>query len=191
MREHGERWALIAEHLTTRDARAVRQRWQETLSRTRKGLTSAELRRLAALQTLLPKGWKGLADALGSGHTGAQVREVAVRTDPALRKGRWCVDEDTLLRGAVDVVGTGKWAKIARIVGSRSDAACYERWEFSLRPGLVRGKWGAAEDGRLLAAVQAAQKNRHWDFGEVARAVGGGRGRKACAGRYKRLARAT
>ena len=58
------------------------------------------------------------------------------------RRGKWTEEEDELLREGVEELGK-QWTAIARRINDRSGQDCLHRWEFSLRPDLIKGPWSA------------------------------------------------
>jgi hypothetical protein len=61
--------------------------------------------------------------------TDAQVRERYENVlNPDIEKGPWTDDEVDKLKKAVQELGTGKWAAVARSLGSRTDNQCKRMW---------------------------------------------------------------
>ena len=54
---------------------------------------------------------------------------------------KWSEEENELLRNGVEELGLQKWAVIARRIKGRTGADCRIKWERSLRPDLVKGRW--------------------------------------------------
>ncbi|CDF38231.1 unnamed protein product [Chondrus crispus] len=190
--QHGRDWAQAAAHVGNgRTNRGCRQRWLLRLqtSVSKGPFTMAEMSRLRDLLRAHPKQWTKVAQLLGSGHSGDQVRDFAVSGSGMAEHYRvWTAEEDQALRDAVAKHGVGKWAAVADLLERRDDASCYSRWTFSLDPKLVRGAWSEDEDRRLVAAVQALEKSGEpFHFGDVAVLMQNRRHRKACRSRYKRL----
>jgi hypothetical protein len=52
--------------------------------------------------------------------------------DPSIDRatGRWKVDEDLKLQGAVQMHGAKDWARIALMVSGRTNIQCYNRWHY-------------------------------------------------------------
>ena len=76
------------------------------------------------------------------------------------KKGkRWTIDEDNLLRTAIQTLGEKRWRKIADQVPGRTSVQCLHRWTKILRPGLVKGPWTPQEDELLKDWVNAHGPN--------------------------------
>lgn len=181
-------WPTVAAELVDRDARACRQRWTRTLAPhlARGRWSPSEARAAADLSRTLGNDYAGIAVALPTARTGAQVRERILESG---RSGRsWTAEEDAALARAVERHGR-RWVRVAEGVEGRSDAQCLERWSLTVDPNLRKGKWDVEEDGRLGEAVRELMgEGIPFDFGEVARRVGG-RSRKACRARWAILRR--
>mmetsp|Transcript_25429 Transcript_25429/g.74694 ORF Transcript_25429/g.74694 Transcript_25429/m.74694 type:complete len:209 (+) Transcript_25429:46-672(+) len=76
----------------------------------------------------------------------------------APRRRRWSPDEDALLHAAVQLCDYQDWNQISRIVGTRKDWQCRERWTNHLQPGLRKTEWTVEEDLILLDRAQALGK---------------------------------
>ena len=55
-------------------------------------------------------------------------------------KGKWSDEEDNLLRDGMNELGK-EWHDIARRIKGRTGHDCLMRWEYHLRPDLVKGPW--------------------------------------------------
>ena len=51
-----------------------------------------------------------------------------------------------------------KWSLLERLVGTRTQVQCRERWVNCLGPGLEKGFWSPAEDARLREAHASVQR---------------------------------
>jgi hypothetical protein len=71
-----------------------------------------------------------------------------------VKYNHWTKDEDSLLKAAVQQYGKD-WVKVSKLVPSRTNGQCLQRWSRSLKPGLNKGKWSISEDMQLLALVRA------------------------------------
>ncbi|KAJ1721752.1 hypothetical protein LPJ53_003763 [Coemansia erecta] len=69
--------------------------------------------------------------------------------DPALHKGPWSAEEDSLLRQRVNQYPS-QWSRVAEGIPGRTDDQCAKRWRESLDPEIDRGKWRPEEDRLLL-----------------------------------------
>ena len=96
--------------------------------------------------------------------------------------GRWTVEEDSVLRNAVEAAGVEDWvlvsAKYMRKF-SRSEEQCKLRWDTVLQPGLVKGKWTATEDAKILSLISRGLET----WAAVSRSVEG-RSEKQCRERF-------
>lgn len=193
--QHGPNWALIALNFPTdRTNRCIRQRYIRLTSAKTGSFSNAEIHQIQTLALAHPGQYTKIAKLAGMGRTGDQVRELLLdRLAPDRVLYRWTPKEDDLLRQAVEQEGVGKWANIAKLVPGRCDRSCLERWSLVLKPGLKKGEWSEEEDRRLVQAVVNVKKTLTirggFDFGDVAREMGGERHRKSCRERYERLVR--
>ncbi|KAH0794239.1 Myb-like DNA-binding domain containing protein [Histomonas meleagridis] len=74
-------------------------------------------------------------------------------------KGTWTVQEDELLKDAVQKIGTTKWIDIAKFVPSRTPKQCRERWHNRLSPELKHGPFEPWED-QIIITKQKEIGNR-------------------------------
>lgn len=96
------------------------------------------------------KNWQQVAHILDN-RTGQQCLHRWSKTlNPAIRRGRWRVDEDEALRNAVEVYGSGNWVKIQQHVLGRTDVQCRERWMNVLCPDVEQGPWSEEVGVSLL-----------------------------------------
>ncbi|KAF9322757.1 Myblike DNAbinding domain-containing protein [Podila minutissima] len=70
-----------------------------------------------------------------------------------IRRVRWLPEEDSALRKAVEVYGTGKWAKVQHHVPGRTDIQCRERYVNVLAPNIRFGSWTKEESEKLMHLV--------------------------------------
>jgi len=70
--------------------------------------------------------------------------------------GRWSKDEDEQLRKAVEAIGPKNWRRISTefLQGKRSGVQCIHRWQYALRPGLVKGPWTKDEDKIIIDCMK-------------------------------------
>ncbi|KAK4418680.1 Transcription factor R-1 [Sesamum alatum] len=81
-------------------------------------------------------------------------------TGPARRssKGNWTVEEDDVLRDAVQRYNGKRWKKVAECLPGRTGVQCLHRWQKVLSPDLVKGPWTKEEDNLLIELVQKLGK---------------------------------
>ncbi|KQK06987.1 transcription factor MYB3R-4 isoform X2 [Brachypodium distachyon] len=77
------------------------------------------------------------------------------KTGPARRstKGNWTLEEDDILRKAVQTYNGKNWKKIAECFRDRTDVQCLHRWQKVLNPELVKGPWSKEEDDIIIEMV--------------------------------------
>ena len=63
---------------------------------------------------------------------------------------KWTPKEDQKLTEAVKECGAENWTLIAKIVGTKTNKQCWERWNNCLDPNIKRGPWTPEEDELLL-----------------------------------------
>lgn len=117
---------------------------------------AAENVRLMQIRELLGKGsWESIALALGTLRSGQQcLHRYGKRLVCDHTIGKWSKLEVENLLHAVKNCGEGKWCDIARLVGTRNDVQCREKWVSGLNPNIFRGVWTKEEERRLRGAVQ-------------------------------------
>lgn len=71
--------------------------------------------------------------------------------NPALQKGSWCEEEDSLLVRIVHQNGPKNWSKIAKHFPNRKGKQCRERWHNHLNPQIKKDKWDDEEDLILVS----------------------------------------
>jgi hypothetical protein len=72
-----------------------------------------------------------------------RLRKVAV-------KYKFTPEEDERLKLLVRAHGTSSWSLIARLMGTRNDRQCRERWKNYLNPALRNDPWTLEEDQILI-----------------------------------------
>jgi hypothetical protein len=69
-------------------------------------------------------------------------------------KGGWTLEEDELLRRAVQAHDGKNWKRIADYFTDRTDVQCLHRWQKVLNPNLIKGPWTQEEDRQIVELVQ-------------------------------------
>ncbi|BBN08224.1 protein Mp3R-MYB3 [Marchantia polymorpha subsp. ruderalis] len=72
--------------------------------------------------------------------------------NPAIVKGYWTKEEDQKMLELVGMLGTKRWAAVARCLPGRIGKQCRERWYNQLDPSIKRDPWTEVEDMRLFLA---------------------------------------
>ena len=104
-------------------------------------------------------------------------------TKSARRAAKWTPEEDAALAEAVRKYGE-VWMHVAADVATRTNVQCSQRWNKTLRPGLVRGKWNPSEDAELMDALAEFPDDEEVDWRHVASKVNG-RNAKQCKERFQ------
>lgn len=65
-------------------------------------------------------------------------------------KSKFTAEEDEKLKMLVLSHGTGSWAYIARLMGTRNHRQCRERWKNYINPALRNDPWTLEEDQLLV-----------------------------------------
>ena len=99
----------------------------------------------------------------------------------------WTEEEDESLRKAVEELGTGNWAEIAKEIPDRTAKQCRERWNTCLNPNLNKGPWTKEEGLKLIQTVQKIEEQRgkieYGFWAEIAKEIPG-RTAKQCRERW-------
>ena len=66
--------------------------------------------------------------------------------DPNGPRGKWTIEEDRVLKQAVEDNMGRNWKKISEHIPGRTDVQCLHRWQKVLKPGLLKGPWTPEED---------------------------------------------
>jgi len=96
---------------------------------------------------------------------------------------KWTSEQDAALAEAVRKYGKA-WTRVAADVALRTNEQCCQRWNKTLRPGLVRGVWSPNEDDKLAQAL-AEITGEPVNWKSVASRVAG-RNAKQCKARFQR-----
>lgn len=100
--------------------------------------------------------WNAIAhDFLRDSRTGTQcATHWKMVLKPALLKGVWSPEEDTVIYDCV-ARGVTDWSEVASALPKRKAKHCRERWNNHLDPALSKAEWTYAEESKLLKAVEA------------------------------------
>ncbi|KAN0105901.1 hypothetical protein V8E51_008777 [Hyaloscypha variabilis] len=101
--------------------------------------------------------WIKISDLI-PGRTNKDCRKRWTKISSARRTGSWDEQEDSMLKLAIELVGT-RWMVVSTVVGSRTPDQCQKRWQNALKPELSNAEWTEAEDERLKAAVKILGRN--------------------------------
>jgi hypothetical protein len=197
-KEYKTNWPVISELIPGRTNIQCWQRWNDVLDPSigrasgRKGRwTAVEDSKLKdTVQTQGDKDW-GIISALVPGRTKEQCNQrwhYALKPSIALtagRKGKWTAVEVKKLKDAVQTHGSKNWSSISALVPGRTKHQCSNRWYDVLDPSIDRangrtGKWTAAEDSKLMDAIQT-HGTKDW---AVISALVPGRTRSQCNSRW-------
>ena len=168
MEKHGiyGQWELIAkEHGSNRSASQCFSRYQSerNTSHSKKKWTEEDDASLREAVALLGEGnWQQTASMLGN-RTGNQCLQRWMKSlNPAIRRGKWTLQEDETLRRAVNFYGVGNWNKIQQHLPGRTDMQARERWTNILDPSLTFTPFTAEEEERLYALIE--EHGRKWSM---------------------------
>jgi hypothetical protein len=90
--------------------------------RTRPWTTTEDQRLLCALLRFGPDNWQAISQFIGNGRSRAQCSQRWYRgLNPRISKKAWTPAEEQRLHELVDQYGERNWAKIASVLGNRSD----------------------------------------------------------------------
>lgn len=79
-----------------------------------------------------------------------------------LKVAKWSREEDEFLINSIEKYRIGTlipWTRVIESIPSRSKTQCYNRYMFTLRPGIKKEKFSTEEDCILMAAVQEYGSN--------------------------------
>jgi phage gp37-like protein len=153
----GNNWTAVSALVPGRTNRACCNRWSKYLGptiNTGKFWTVEEDAKLAEAVKKLGNNWVQVA-AMVTGRTNRQCRQRwAENVDPDVNTGKWTLDEDAKLTGAVKKHGGDNWAAVSVMVPGRTNKQCHYRWASTLDPEVNRGKFSVEEDAKLTDAVK-------------------------------------
>jgi hypothetical protein len=169
VKKHGSSWVAVATMVPRRTCAQCHYRWATQLEPDiNLGIwTSEEDAKPTDVVEKLGKDWAQVA-ALVPGRTDKQCRYRWVKSlDPDITSGKWTVEEDAKLTGAVQKYGDNNWIEAAALVPGRKNSQCRQRWVLSLDPTIDqkitrmdnKGKWTVEEDSKLTEAVEELGKD--------------------------------
>ncbi|KAG2387312.1 hypothetical protein C9374_001644 [Naegleria lovaniensis] len=158
----GHDWEKIAEkmyenqELTRRPIHCFR-RYQRSLNTNMmrsKWTPEEDDKLMEAVKLFGEKNWQQIANQLDE-RTGQQCLHRWMKTlNPAIKRGRWTVEEDKRLYLAVHAYPPNNWVLVNRHTPGRTDVQCRERWCNILNPDLKVGPWTKEEDESLKKAIK-------------------------------------
>ncbi|KAG0087802.1 Myblike DNAbinding domain-containing protein [Podila epicladia] len=153
----GRNWIQIAVELNTnRTASMCFRRYQSRQGKTitRAHWTEEENNILReAVRVLGDNNWSQVSYCLDNRSATQCHQHWTKSTCSTIRRVRWLPEEDSALRKAVEVYGTGKWAKVQHHVPGRTDIQCRERYVNVLAPNIRFGSWTTEESEKLMHLV--------------------------------------
>jgi hypothetical protein len=162
VKKYGYSWAQVTTRVPGRTYAQCRYRWitilEPTIDRSNarnivKWTPEEDAKLTDAITKFGNSNWAAAAE-LVPGRTSKQCRSRWVTNlNPDVRKGRWTREEDAKLTDAVTKFGYN-WIRVATLVPGRTNITCCQRWTGSLNPDIIKGKWTAVDDARLIVAVQ-------------------------------------
>jgi hypothetical protein len=154
--KHGRKWVPVAALVPGRTNPQCRSRWLRHLDPTngKKGRwTPEEDAILIEAVRKLGKDFTAVA-ALIPGRTNERCRD---------RWFRWTPEEDAILIEAVGKLGKD-FTAVAALIPGRTSEKCRDRWirclDSASNEGYEKGTWTAAEDAKLIEAVE--RHGKHW-----------------------------
>lgn len=82
--------------------------------------------------------------------------EIALSESSRTKNTKWTKEEDDLLISLIDKYRVGQsipWIKIAELIPNRNQTQVYQRWVFTVKPDIKRGRFTKEEDCILMAAI--------------------------------------
>ncbi|KAF9313189.1 Myblike DNAbinding domain-containing protein [Podila horticola] len=154
----GRNWIQIAVDLNTnRTASMCFRRYQSRQGKTitRTPWTEEENNILReAVRVLGDNNWSQVSYCLDNRSATQCHQHWTKSVCSTIRRVRWLPEEDSALRKAVEVYGTGKWAKVQHHVPGRTDIQCRERYVNVLAPNIRFGSWSKEESEKLMHLVE-------------------------------------
>ena len=96
--------------------------------------------------------WGLVASSLKTGRKGWQClqRHIKVRKRQFTT---WNVSDDKHITDAVMIYGESSFSDLSYYMGDKNSDQCLQRWRYSLRPQIRRGKWTNEEDEEVMNIV--------------------------------------
>ncbi|XP_071802129.1 uncharacterized protein [Asterias amurensis] len=89
------------------------------------------------------------------GHTQVQVIYRWIRrVDPAIKTGKFTKEEDDRLKKLINTYGAKNWARLAELMGGRTQFQIRHRWMTVLSPSIKLGHWDYEETMEFLQKVK-------------------------------------
>lgn len=105
--------------------------------------------------------WPRVTNAIHDRTAAQCIHRYYKALDPSIRRGRWTLEEDEMLRLGVSL-HAHDWYLVCRWVPHRTDMQCRERWMNVLHPSLKQEKFTVEEDALLLKTVAEAGGPGSW-----------------------------
>jgi myb proto-oncogene protein len=157
VKEHGNKWVLVAALVPGRTKRQCSKKWVLNLDpdiNFGKWTVEEDAKLADTLKERGSSNWAAVA-ALVPGRTNKQCRNRWSKSlDPDIIAGKWTVKEDAKLTEAVTEHGNTNWILVAALVPNRTNLQCRSRWFESLDPDITAGRWTVKEDAKLTEAVK-------------------------------------
>ena len=142
------------QHITARDC-FIHYRQDDATTINKSAWSTDEDKKLAVLAVKYDEcGWVTIASELGTNRTPLQClqRYQQSMNMKLVNSADWTIDEDTMLKKAVEIHGSKNWQLVANMMNTgRSATQCGQRWRkgFQLREDVVAGHW-TEQDERML-----------------------------------------
>ena len=96
--------------------------------------------------------WQLIASRMKTGRKGWQCLQ---RYNKIKKKTitTWSVRDDKHITDAVMIYGEASFADLSYYMGDKSSDQCLQRWRYSLRPQIRRGKWTSQEDREIMDII--------------------------------------
>lgn len=122
-------WASIALMLGGKSGQQCLFRWRKVGAERKVGKWDKdELEKLRDAVQDVGMDWVAVSKRVG-GRSDVQCREKWVNCErPEVAKGAWGNEEDKMLIEFVELLGVGRWSKIAKGIKGRTGAQCKKRW---------------------------------------------------------------